>query len=92
MVIVEYGTGMWAYTLRELSTHAYTMCDKIIKGQKKGKCFSLSALVWFEAESLYFPEFLAAEELYATIITEELQMQHKWYRDKIVSWLLQNFS
>lgn len=75
-MVIEYGTGMWAYTLEELSTHSYTyilyICDEIMKGQKKGNCFGLSALVWFQAESLYFPEFLAAEELYATIITEEL--------------------
>ena len=49
-VVLEYiyGTGMWAYVKRIIYTLIYvlyTICDEIMKGQKKGKCFSLSALV-----------------------------------------------
>ena len=60
-----------SYTLRELSTHSYThilyICDEIMKGQKKGKCFQLiSSRMILHRKFCIFPKFLAAEELYAT--------------------------
>ena len=65
-----------SYTLRELSTHSYThilyICDEIMKGQKKGKCFQLiSSRMILHRKFCIFPKFLLQKNCMRQIITEE---------------------
>ena len=65
-----------SYTLRELSTHSHILlyiCDEIMKGQKKGKCFQLiSSRMILHRKFYIFPKFQLQKNCMRQIITEEL--------------------
>ena len=77
-----YGSRVWdryvsIYVKRIIYTliYIYTLyiCDEIMKGQKKGKCFWLISSRMISSRKFVFSRFFGcSRELYATIITEEL--------------------